>query len=1193
MNSPVTISKILRPEDVSRCVCFHQQDKSLDQIQSAGAAALWNTIHEKGFAYLADEVGMGKTWQAMGVIALQFLRKPDSRVAIVCPGADLQKKWVQNWQAFTRHNCLIYNNIIRDAWKGGQALQGKYHDRLRDFAEDLVLDTARLHVLRYSSFSRPLWFGGLGQLPGKNEIEQYYRECLRNIGYPDLDEDEKKIFKKFHSNIAELTRELNHCYSLRVGKIVDDARPMDLLICDESQYLRHIKNARNTNLRLVFCQKNLGGLLFMSATPFHRDEQDVMMLDNYLANPLISTTRKAHNDDMVKTMETFMVRRMRTYVDKNKRKYNKHMYRNYGMHDFDGRDDPFYALTLGLVQKRLVKALGGKNNEFRIGECSSFESLQESVIRKSINRDGQAAEETEFENTETANRDQRENSPDRDLINGMAKRFRRKMKSCLGVQHPQLPHAKVDEMVKILSDNHINGAPCCKALVFVRRLGTVDELISRLNTQFQQSIDIRIKHWLDCLNSPGSVITARDYWKLGPRQDDEDPTFEGDDHQGSEIAEGSEQHTNFTNALRRSAKGTLHKTGMLASFQSQLLSTDKRKESHLNFLLQKEPRKKWLRLCSLVGIDESDLNEILEKAQDSGRADVPDTEDVLKRCILQAMRRSDLIVDLDIIRRFIVKGKARFSEVLFECLEGTFCFFNGRSISQNPFLKSYFDHWKERINRWIIHIGTIMEQSLSHINIDTWKREVDKLFYHTGPIAGRSGRIQTTQTVPQFKLPSYPNVLVCTDVLREGIDLHLFCDQIYHYGVAWTSGDLEQRIGRIDRFGSLISRNISNFSDNEPMNVPRLSVGYPRLVGSLDSLQVERVYKRKLESDLTLDFGENRQEKTSITIDDLRNRLQVCAGVSKSGIFNPRFSSEKPSQPGIDFPGSLLEPDPEIIRKANEIKEQVEHNLGQDRWIENIIQVPEEASRYLLDYLPELGLFRLTRRVDCDSMPDTNANRWLFLIKESKYRHYAEYDLLIGLDSSIEACIKAFLSTKDPMCSYGLGPGKQISGFTHDYKLGTMSANIELENPCNPQLPRGQSVFIERYQSIYFLKSFIASDQGGHIERYGNSLPARHMRGWQSALVNLNKSCRYGHFHYSGSNLFYVLPIHDLALLSDGKLLQKVAIYADRIQLLMTAADGVIDGYRSLQSIELLCDSYGNSQMKDWKKTIKDLKGDT
>ena len=63
-------------------------------------------------------------------------------------------------------------------------------------------------------------------------------------------------------------------------------------------------------------------------------------------------------------------------------------------------------------------------------------------------------------------------------------------------------------------------------------------------------------------------------------------------------------------------------------------------------------------------------------------------------------------------------------------------------------------------------------------------------------------------TVRQFRLPGYPFVLVTTDLLQEGEDLHTFCDCVYHYGISWTPSAMEQRTGRIDRVRSLTERRL-------------------------------------------------------------------------------------------------------------------------------------------------------------------------------------------------------------------------------------------------------------------------------------------------------------------------------------------------------------------------------------------------
>ncbi len=44
--------------------------KALAEDQLQGAVALHNVLAKEGFAYLADEVGMGKTYIALGVVSL-------------------------------------------------------------------------------------------------------------------------------------------------------------------------------------------------------------------------------------------------------------------------------------------------------------------------------------------------------------------------------------------------------------------------------------------------------------------------------------------------------------------------------------------------------------------------------------------------------------------------------------------------------------------------------------------------------------------------------------------------------------------------------------------------------------------------------------------------------------------------------------------------------------------------------------------------------------------------------------------------------------------------------------------------------------------------------------------------------------------------------------------------------------------
>jgi superfamily II DNA or RNA helicase len=53
-----------------------------------------------------------------------------------------------------------------------------------------------------------------------------------------------------------------------------------------------------------------------------------------------------------------------------------------------------------------------------------------------------------------------------------------------------------------------------------------------------------------------------------------------------------------------------------------------------------------------------------------------------------------------------------------------------------------------------------------------------------------------------FNTPFFPEVLIASAVLSEGVDLHLDCRHVIHHDLNWNPSVLEQRTGRVDRLGS-------------------------------------------------------------------------------------------------------------------------------------------------------------------------------------------------------------------------------------------------------------------------------------------------------------------------------------------------------------------------------------------------------
>ena len=231
--------------------------------QLAGAVAMHNILERYNVAYLADEVGMGKTYVALGAMALFRHFEPEFRVLVIAPRENIQRKWMKELGNFAKNN-FRFPDLRVKSLRGGPARPIVMCDNLRDFVHQVSVDSRRDFFLRMSSFSF-----GLGKDPEgwKTQRDNLRRE-LPWLADEVFDLRSKEAFK---DNFARAV-----CCALP---------KFDLVIVDEGHNLKHGFRtgvaARNRVMALAFGRsldqidgrlfpgygKRAKRVLFLSATP--------------------------------------------------------------------------------------------------------------------------------------------------------------------------------------------------------------------------------------------------------------------------------------------------------------------------------------------------------------------------------------------------------------------------------------------------------------------------------------------------------------------------------------------------------------------------------------------------------------------------------------------------------------------------------------------------------------------------------------------------------------------------------------------------------------------------------------------------------------------------------------------------------------------------------------------------------------
>jgi Type III restriction enzyme, res subunit/Helicase conserved C-terminal domain len=909
--------------------------------QLRGAVAIHNILSQHRVAYLADEVGMGKTYVALGAVALFRHFNPRFRLLVIAPRQNIQLKWMKEFRLFVTNN-VRFPDMRMKGVDSQPAHQLVFCDNLSALARETSLNQNRDFFVRLTSFSLPIG--------GKDVVEREDAHRLRDELRAHLPGLPSEIFylrdkKTFKDNVARAL-----CCILP---------EFDLVIVDEGHNLKHgfgeKVSARNRVVALAFGHPRGVGdrhlfrhhgprakrVLFLSATPVEETYR-------HLWNQLDVFGRGSNYEDLKaddvseerkkEVAARFLIRRV-TAMRVNGQELTKNLYRReWRRGGVEHHDDPMRVtddrqrLIVSLVQKKVSELLGSQRfkNSFQIGMLASFESFLETakLKRTEDERNFDDREQTEDVKDEL----EREGADVLDL-NRLARSYR----NSFGGE--ELPHPKMDAVKSRLANAWKTGE---KSLVFVRRVASVKELKRKLDEEYDKSLLARLRLELpkNVLHRFEQIVQRYLKERMIVRDRDRDDQLAGRSSSGSVDrggtdtffawffrGDGPSRVVSGANIQRRfTQRGTTYATFFEDNYVAAVLNCDpgdvekrfgeilKIDTSALREQLRLKSRRFLGRAKKIARADHFEsvqaaaiewLKDINSPCQEfasivweerfensvrlSNPDEAPDIGDWLQcrtfftelrkrtelrarlwpepqrgsprdrfrerelraQLLAAASRLGHAFIDLYVLTIERLKSlKLRSQEAGDDESTSTDVQRIGHYLTvlerqmSTPISDRGFRAFDElsEIAKYFDLILDVNEPEARGLPLKAMARRFGDLFGSQQPTGGMSGQLNQT-LVRQFRMPGYPLVLVSTELLQEGEDLHTFCSSVQHYGISWTPSSMEQRIGRIDRVRSQTERRLSDLN-REPLPGELLQVYFPHLEDTIEVVQVQRVLER-------------------------------------------------------------------------------------------------------------------------------------------------------------------------------------------------------------------------------------------------------------------------------------------------------------------------------------------------------------
>jgi ERCC4-related helicase len=911
---------LLTPEYISRLVnfysntiepdwCYDPKGKDMRNLQAKGAARVCNLLEEHKLALLADEVGMGKTIQALAVCAALWNENPSAKILILAPRDEIARNWEKEYQTFIRHHYRHSDNVVKS--NSGQYPVKKmiYYSNLYSLVHEIQQGWGQLYIGKISSFSSLMskkdvseWLSALNISVNdklKEKIEAYQK--IKESKAEDKAKNKTALNRLTHEVNAGIVKELKQEI---IRNSIGEKPYFDLLIIDEAHYFRR---KESDSLRVNTATALFGDplansdiplsrkTLLLTATPNHSSSKDIGNIISYFSKTFADAEYK-------NILDNICVRRLRRL---SKHGYNKYNYRHEILSPSDFKENPLSEMFFGLYQHELVKEIN--------------KDKKEKVGNKGISRMMKYLEGVEFiprENSDTIHKESEDDpkalstdyhkGADAHVLLGISKKFKE-----IFSQEPH--HPKYAKLVDDLTTKHTDQ----KAVVFVRRIPSVKEIAKRVVDYYDKRLWERLKQtglesisyekldrrtFKKVTSSTKPISIPEEDANLGTDGDEEDDNIPTSKVLNLfKVIKGdtviSTHASNFRTRFTRSKPGIF---SMFFSPGEDYFNTPYEALISYRFEVGNEELENYYNSALLhrtnkiedPGTSKDILSNLLAKIPLPNSGDKKDFQistlmtvfwDVfisdlevpdLQRTNVESTYKAFTVYEREAFSNFLEKGTVLASEAFVWFYE---IYRNIQEVEDEKPIKLYQKFIESiradlrlsklyiQIQESILHFRPIYTKVFSINGQKELLQESWDSFNNAQPVYPYNADNSNQKVLRCFNTPFFPDILVATSVLQEGVNLQYFCNTMYHYGMAWTPGDNEQRIGRVDRMFGKIERLL------EQDNKSRLHIYYPYLKDTIDEEHLARFAKRKFKEETLIDRGKAFEETSDFAFEENDN----------------------------------------------------------------------------------------------------------------------------------------------------------------------------------------------------------------------------------------------------------------------------------------------------------------------------------